>query len=229
MILDQLAPSDLRRLRAFRRVARKYCRAIEHAADHTEVEFLRTLNDLIAELWWRGQQLPDLDPWEDEPDDDEEEPPDGDEPNQVLSQTLPEPDLDVSAHLADHWKAHSLLQPILASHDYHRLVFDPYSPDDRQRESVTASLSNHLADIYAGIKENLRDDHESTRDDAFEPPYVRAWQWRFSFYSHWGLYHLLPAMNAIAWLLSSYWNDDYGWEEVWQPPPNACELPKEEA
>ncbi len=85
MILDQLAPSDLRRLRAFRRVARKYCRAIEHAADHTEVEFLRTLNDLIAELWWRGQQLPDLDPWEDEPDDDEEEPPDGDEPNQVLS------------------------------------------------------------------------------------------------------------------------------------------------
>jgi hypothetical protein len=64
-------------------------------------------------------------------------------------------------------------------------VFNPL----KEKEPVTSSLSDDLADIYRDVKGGL---------DLFDSkhPIDAAWEWRFNFQIHWGQ-HLVGAQRAI--------------------------------
>lgn len=204
------------RLRDVVAVARRFCDQIERAAASPDIDFLRGLLTTLPELYWRGQLLPDIDPWEGEEDDDEEE--------------ESETDVDVSptdlsknprrdGHMARLFETRDKLAVILQGRDYHRLVFDPYSADNSTRDAVTASLSDHLASIYSDLRDLFDQEQEQTSLEW-------NWHWRFDMNSHWGRLHLLPALNAIDWLVHSHW-DEYEdeWQETWTPPGGADSCP----
>jgi hypothetical protein len=225
MIRDELPRAAQRKLDAFKRSGSHLCSLVENSSRYKGIELFRRLNLALVDLLSTGLRLPALDPWADEPEEDEED--DGNSANNTPVPAsiwkVDAEDLRLEAHMADYKRARELLEPSFAGHDFHRLVFDPYSPNPTQREDMTASLSDHLADIYAGIQSERRADEVDS--NLREPPYERAWQWKFTFEAHWCAYHILPAITALTFLLHHYWDEDHGWSEVWQPELRSSELP----
>jgi hypothetical protein len=90
------------------------------------------------------------------------------------------------------WEAlfHSL-EGLIGDWDVYRRVFDPYDTD----EPVTAQLSDDLADIYRDVRRGLDAFDRGSKADA-------AWDWRFSYTSHWGR-HLAGALAPLNQLRSS--------------------------
>jgi hypothetical protein len=209
-------------IRAFLDVARRFCDEVEHAADSSDIEFLRRMLLTLPELYWRGQTLPVISPWAD--DDDEEEDEEELETEQPagavsLQDVLREAQKDPRhiGHMGRYTKAHDALAALLEGHDFHCMVFDPYSPEDRMRESIPASISDHLADVYSGIYDQF---DEEAQVNALE----WNWHWRWAIEHNWGQMDILPALRAIAWLVD-YWDDDeQTWRETWNPPPHSCSI-----
>jgi hypothetical protein len=81
-------------------------------------------------------------------------------------------------------RLYSMLKEKLGDWDLYHQVFDPAQDD----EAIMGSLADDIADIYRDLKEGLvlRENHEA-------PPEDIIWEWRLSFYTHWG-HH---AMNAL--------------------------------
>jgi hypothetical protein len=180
---------------------------------------MKELHTTLAELYWRGLTLPETDPWPDNSDNDDLEEELAAVEHRAADLGKPDflerikDDPAHQAHMADYRRARDLLDSKFEGRDFHRLVFDPYSPDDSQRDAVTASLSDHLADIYAGIRDLFR--REST-----ESQIEWIWQARLQLTELWGLTDVLPAVTALGWLVYQYWDDyDEKWTEVWTPPP----------
>jgi len=84
------------------------------------------------------------------------------------------------------------IQVAFGNDDHYREVFDAYSED----EPVLGSLADDLGDIYADLRRGLDVFRGGTEDDARDG----AWEWRFSFFSHWGE-HATSALRALYWLL----------------------------
>ncbi len=70
----------------------------------------------------------------------------------------------------------------------YRDSFDPLSATDR--EFTYSSLADDLADIWRDMAKGLR------RLDSGVPAGVVWWEWRFSFYTHWGA-HAAGALRAV--------------------------------
>ena len=80
---------------------------------------------------------------------------------------------------------------VLGARDGYWLVHDP--TDMEQYEPVFGSLADDLADIYRDLREGLDAwDSSASKDDAI-------WEWRFSFWSHWGA-HLVDSVRTIHFL-----------------------------
>lgn len=71
-------------------------------------------------------------------------------------------------------------------------VFNPLEKD----EAVFSILADDLSDIYRDVKSGLLLYEEGHLTGA-------AWEWRFSFLSHWGD-HLVGAQRAIHWWFADY-------------------------
>jgi hypothetical protein len=77
--------------------------------------------------------------------------------------------------------------------DLYRQVFDP----TRDSEAIRGSLADDIADIYRDLKEGL-----VLKETCRSGPEDLIWQWRLSFYSHWGK-HAIDALLAIHFQLQN--------------------------
>jgi hypothetical protein len=77
--------------------------------------------------------------------------------------------------------------------DAYRKVFDPTSDET---ESIYGSLADDLADIYRDVQEGLllRDAKQACWEEI-------VFDWRVTFYSHWGK-HAIDALEVIHCRLS---------------------------
>ena len=92
-------------------------------------------------------------------------------------------------------KLYSLLKLSEPRADWDRYwqVFDPTEDD----EAVFGTLADDIADIYRDLKEGL------VLIEAHEvPPEDIIWNWRFSFYSHWGK-HAMDALLTVHFRLQN--------------------------
>jgi hypothetical protein len=89
------------------------------------------------------------------------------------------------------WKqVHNLLKEKLGDWDLYHQVFDPTEDD----EAIFGSLVNDIAEIYSDLKEGLA----SVTRNAL--PGDAIWEWRFSFYTHWGR-HAMEALLTMHFRL----------------------------
>jgi len=88
---------------------------------------------------------------------------------------------------------YNLLKEKLGDWDRYWQVFDPTEDD----EAVFGTLADDIADIYRDLKEGL------VLIEAHEvPPEDIIWNWRFSFYSHWGK-HAMDALLTVHFRLQN--------------------------
>jgi hypothetical protein len=184
-----LSPEERQALDDLREVARRYCAEIEAVSQRTPIEFLRRMNQLLPELYWRASLLPEVDPWADEDDDSEPD----DDAESAAADFKPD---SADANGMDRFSAQRLLQALLGPLDVYRMVYDPFNDDT----SITYVLSDDLASIYAAVRERL--DHP----DADETK--RLWDWRSDFTSYWGSDLVPSALHATSWLLYKHWAED---------------------
>jgi hypothetical protein len=71
--------------------------------------------------------------------------------------------------------------------DIYWQLFDP----TKNEEPGAGSLADDLTDIYREVNDGILADRKHLR-----PPQDIVWEWRFSFYSHWGK-HAIDASQAI--------------------------------
>jgi hypothetical protein len=102
-----------------------------------------------------------------------------------LPDTFPDTadDLDDTAHLP-RWKTLTTKLRSLPVDGYWK-VFSPLKQD----EPVQCSLADDLADIYLDLDRGLSYFKKGDTDRA-------VWEWRFSFWQHWGR-HLVGALSAL--------------------------------
>ncbi|WP_160118379.1 DUF5063 domain-containing protein [Bacillus sp. V59.32b] len=73
-------------------------------------------------------------------------------------------------------------------------VYEPYSDE----ESINASLTDDILDIYQDVKEGLILFESNDRNEAI-------WHWNFSFSTHWGS-HVVDALRALHSIMFSFYN-----------------------
>lgn len=183
--------------REFLDVASRYRSAIDDRAGKPAEEFLLALHPLLCELLFRASMLPEV--WND----DEEE--DG-------GADLPAPRTGADPHevflSGAAWKRlFESLRALLGRLDLYWEVFDPgeLSTDD----PMYSSLADDLTDIYSDLGDGLQRVPEPPQPI----PEELIWNWRFTFYSHWGQ-HLLDALRAIHAMIGHHDMDD---PEIWEP------------
>jgi hypothetical protein len=99
---------------------------------------------------------------------------------------------------------YSALATKLGRRDYYNEMFAPY--DLAEREPVTGSLADDLADIYADLSRGLAAWQVGNTEDA-------VWEWRFHFQHHWGE-HTTGALRALHALGSAF---DYAEPDLLPP------------
>jgi len=189
-----LNPDELQALDDLREVARRYCAEIETAHKRTPIEFLRCMNRLLPDLYWRASLLSELDPWAHE----------ADEPD-IVPMIDAAQDNDPGKVRQASLRISQSLRERFGHLDSYRSTVDPFS--------ITGDgegwISNDLTDIYIGLHRNLTNDIRSDESES-----ERHWHWRFAFVHHWGVFHLPPTLHAISWLVHQHWDEDDGkWDD----------------
>jgi hypothetical protein len=181
--------------REFLDVALRYRSAIDDRAGKSAEEFLLALYPILCELLFRASMLPEV--WEEEDDADElpTTRPTGADPREVFLSS------------AAWQRLFESLKALLGRLDLYWEVFDPgeLSTDD----PMHGSLADDLADIYSDLGKGL----EQVPDPPKSIPEQDIWNWRFTFYSHWG-HHLLDTLRAIHAMIGHHDMDD---PELWEP------------
>lgn len=114
-------------IQSFEASARHYCGVIEQVDRLPILEFLTTIQPLLADLYLKALSLPDVSP--------------------RSADIATRIDHDAWARVFD-----SIISTLGHRHAYWT-VFDPMDPDDH--ESIYCSLADDLADIYRDVKEGL--------------------------------------------------------------------------
>jgi uncharacterized protein DUF5063 len=213
----ELDESQRQLLSGLREMAGRFCAFMEQPPDVELIAFIGSLESLLAELYYRAQLLPLIDPWEDEAEDEEDaEETDEDRRREdailrgianFSGSTSRSDDPQTREFLARHGAVDLAIRERLGSYNSYAFVFNPLQPAE-DAKAISASVSDCLADIYENVRRNLLDDNAADQPEA-----KRYWQWRFDFWSHWGRYHLLPALRAIAeafYTLEEELDDDEG-------------------
>lgn len=135
------------------------------------------------ELVGEGIRLPDTDPFErdkDEADDDSPLPP--------MREGITYQECAV---------VYNLLKEKLGEDDLYWTVFDP----TKDNEVIRGTLADDIAGIYGDVKQGLLTLKKGAADSR-----LIIWDWRLSFYSHWGD-HATSALRTIHALLREKFED----------------------
>jgi hypothetical protein len=201
-----LSPEERQALDDLREVARRYCAEIEAVSQRTAIEFLRRMNHLLPELYWRASLLP-VESFESDEDEVEED--GGEDGDDQLSEAevaklkLPTlDDLALKEHTRRHFAIAREVESVLGTLDHYQFVFYPF---DDTEPPVSASLSHDLAEIYMDFIKGFDEDQPRDRLE-------QLWHWRWAYQWHWGIYHLPPTLHAVSWLVHQYWDQ---WDETW--------------
>jgi hypothetical protein len=157
-------------------IARRYCALVDTADNLEKDQLLLDLYRILPDLVSEAIRLPDVDLYgRDEPED----------LNEGSSAERP------SAPMSGvEWRAlYELLRKRLGDVDLYWTVFDP--TDSKDTEAIRGSLADDVADIYRDLKEVL-----NLTDKSAISPQEAIWDWRFSFYSHWG-HHAFSALRTL--------------------------------
>jgi hypothetical protein len=187
-----LSPEERQALDDLREVARRYCAEIEAVSQRTAIEFLRRMNQLLPELYWRASLLHEVDPWTDD-----------DAELDIAPMLDAAQENDVDEVRQETLTISQSLSDVLGLLDSYQSVVDPLSV----RSAGEGWMSNDLADIYLDLRHELNHDTGSGERES-----ERYWHWHFEFVHHWGVFHLPPALHAISWLVHQHWDDD---DETW--------------
>jgi hypothetical protein len=155
----------------FHRLAVRYCRLVDSHRTRPIRSLLLALQRLIPDLYACGLRLP-------------------------MSTAGQEPEPRRMTH-EEWWRLFRSLGSRLGHRDHYREVFDAY--DRKDREVLTGSLADDLADIHRDLTNGLRSWRSGDRRRA-------VWEWRFGVDYHWGE-HATSAMRALYWLRQ---NHDFG-------------------
>jgi hypothetical protein len=164
-------------VQAFVAVARQYRAAVDTRDADDPAAFLCGVHRLLAGLCYAAEGLPRMD---------EVELPPGSEG--LVTRADADGLVEVWRPLAE------ALEAELDEDAYYWEVSDPYGPGPA--EPADGSLADDLANVYMDLDDGLR--RWDTADDALRR--TIAWEWRFSYESHWGR-HAIGAMGAIHALL----------------------------
>lgn len=162
----------------FARVAERYCGIVDAAAHLEKEQILLQVYRILPELISEAILLRDTDPFEREKEDTQDD---------HLSPAAP----DMSISHKEWQDLYHVLQKKLGDTDTYWTVFDP----TKDQDVVCGSLSDDIADIYRDLKKGLVEIRESAAT-----PNLVIWDWRESFYNHWGD-HATSALRTIHALL----------------------------
>ena len=163
---------------AFLADARRYCVAMETDIPDNSREFAQQCLILVLRLYERVLLLPNLEP----------ETADG---------------LDLIGHEA--WQAQRKRIAQKLSRDSYWCVFEPFEPE--KPESIVASISDDLADIWRDLKAGLTEIDSGKATSISDA----VWHWRFSFEAHWAQ-HAAGAIFALTALCFGQFDDTNGSE-----------------
>lgn len=197
----ELSPEERQALDDLREVASRYCAEIEAVSQRTPIEFLRRMNQLLPELYWRASLLPVDTFEEDEEDEIDEDEAEGGEESPPIRNLVDLDDPALKEFTRRHFAVAKEIESVLGPLNDYQFAFNPFETET----PVGAMLSHDLAEIYMDFIEGF---HEDQSRDAGK----QLWQWRWAYQWHWGVYHLPPTLHAISWLLHQYWDS---WDEKW--------------
>lgn len=152
----------------FADVAARYCAHIEKCEKFINRAFIKKAHALLVELYAMALTLPNVPAT-----------------NTRILASVPKTFVGLKRILKK-------IQKRTHQHDFHWEIFDPY--DDKDHEPVCGWLADDFADIYRDIKTGLVAFEKGTPKAISEA----VWQWRFSFWSHWGE-HATGAIHALYW------------------------------
>jgi hypothetical protein len=119
-----------------------------------------------------------------------------------LGQSLPDvdiPDEENKNFIDEIPSPMSLIGKLLGKHDFYMEVFDPVYDKD----TVMASLSDDLADIYLDLKRPLL--KFETKDNNSQN--IALWEWKFNIQGHCGD-HIVDALRPIHRLVFDHLSSD---------------------
>jgi hypothetical protein len=154
-------------------VAKQFCSIVDSASSLERADLLVKTYRILPALIGEAIGLPDvkLD----------------DSDNQVEGMSTPASGVNVRLSSHEWDQLYNLLKEKLGGWNLYRQVFDPIE----DKEAICGSLAEDIADIYRDLREGLvlKETHQA-------PPEDIIWEWRFSFYSHWGR-HAMDALQTI--------------------------------
>jgi hypothetical protein len=163
----------------FAGIASQFCSLVDSAANMKRTDLLLKIYRILPKLIDAAISLPDV------------APSDSDDP--IEENSLPASRQHARRSTQEWGQLYNLLKEKLGDWDQYWQVFDP----TEDKEALSGTLADDIADIYGDLNEglNLREMHQA-------PPEDIVWNWRFSFYSHWGK-HAMDALLAIHFRLQN--------------------------
>ena len=146
----------------FVELAEQYCDLISSRDAYPARDFVKRIHLLLAAVYAAGVRLPQVAP----------------ETSQAAAEGKG------SERWSDLYKS---LSSKLGARDHYLEMFAPY--DFTETQSVTGSLADDLADIYADLMRGLTAWREGRLKDA-------VWEWQFHLEHHWGE-HATGALRAL--------------------------------
>ena len=144
--MSQLPLGQQRTIDQFAKIAEEYCRLVGEYASMKASDFLISIESHLPSLYLGALALPDVEPSQDEGE---------------------------STADAVQWnKLYTGLTTFLGEYDVYHAVFDP--ADGKDYESITATLSDDLAEIHGDLVDGLtywRSASATGKTDA-------AWEWK---------------------------------------------------
>lgn len=163
----------------FAEIASRFCSVVDSASTIERADVLLQIYRILPKLIDEAISLPDLLLSE------------NDEP--IGDSVPPISRANVRRSVQEWGQLYNSLKEKLGDWDGYRQVFDP----TEDKEAVTGSLADDIADIYRDLKEGLV--HGEAHDT--EPGDI-IWNWRLLFYSHWGK-HAIDALLVIHFRLQN--------------------------
>ncbi len=163
----------------FARIANQFCSLVDSALNLERADLLLQIYRILPKLIDEAISLPDL------------ELSDNDEPNEEDGQ--PGSSTNARQSLQQWDQLYRLLKEKLGDWDRYSQMFDPTMDD----KAISGSLADDIADIYRDVKEGL-----VLAEARAAAPEDVIWDWRLSFYSHWGK-HAMDALLAVHFRLQN--------------------------
>lgn len=174
---------------SFVAAADEFCRLLETKGHPSKQKFIRRVLKSTVALYSAGLDLPDVDP-------ERGYKPGGEwfEKNEGLPL---EQQLQLNPHIQERSRRYSSIRVnitrCLGGEVAYQEVFDPL----RDKEAITTTLDDDLADIYCDAKEGL-----SAMAGSKQPSASVVWEWKFGLEWHWGS-HAVKAITVLHYLLSN--------------------------